>query len=51
MAEADRILCHLIMFEPSFFTGSTKSNTPAIKIHLLFLAGVFIGFSVEKCAA
>ena len=39
----DRVLCHLIMFQPSFCTGSTKWNTSAIKILLLFLAGLFIG--------
>ena len=55
IAKADRVLCHLIMFLPSFFTGSTKSNTAAIKIRLLFLAGVFIVVVVvvvvvEKCA-
>ena len=51
IAEADRVLCHLNMFSPSFCTGSTKSNTAAIKIRLLFLAGVLIGFFVEKCTA
>ena len=51
IAEADRVLCHLYMFSLPFCTGSTKSNTAAIKIRLLFLAGVLIGFFVEKCTA
>ena len=33
IAEADRVLCHLVMFQLSFS-----------KILLLFLAGLFIGF-------
>ena len=35
----------------SFCTGSTKGNTAAIKVLLLFLADLFIGFLVEKCTA
>ena len=34
-----------------FSTGCTKWNTAAIKILLLFIAGFFNGFLVEKCAA
>ena len=51
VAEADRVLCHLLIFKLSFCTASVKWNTAAIKILLLFLAGSFIGFLVEKCAA
>ena len=40
IAEADRVLCHLI-FKPSFCTASPKWNRAAIKILLLFLAGIF----------
>ena len=50
IAEADRDLCHLNMFYPFFCTGSTQWNTSAIKNLLLFMAGAFIGFLVEKCA-
>ena len=34
-----------------FSTGCSKWNTAAIKILLLFMVGLFIGFLVEKCAA
>ena len=49
IAETDRVLCNLVMF--SFSTGCTKWNTAANKILKLFMAGLFIGFSVKKCAA
>ena len=39
------------VFKLSFFTGCTKWNIPAIKILLLFMSGLFIGFLVEKCSA
>ena len=48
-AEADRVLCQLVMFL-TFSTGCTKRNTAAIKSLLLFMAGLFIKFLVEKCA-
>ena len=35
----------------SFSTGCTKWNTAAIKSLLLFMAGLFIGFLVEKYVA
>ena len=35
----------------SFSTGCTKWNTAAVKSLLLFMAGLFIGFLVEKCVA
>ena len=41
---------NLWCFLMSFSTGSTKCNTAAIKSLLLFLAGWFIGFLVEKCS-
>ena len=48
IAETDRVLCNLVMF--SFSTGCTKWNTAANKILKLFMAGLFIGFLVEKWA-
>ena len=50
-AEADRVLCELVMYLTVFSTGCTKWNTAAIKSLLLFMAGLFIGFLVEKCVA
>ena len=50
-AEAGRILCQLVMCLTVFSTGCTKWNTAAIKSLLLFMAGLFIGFLVEKCVA
>ena len=41
---------NLWCFLMSFSTGCTKCNTAAIKSLLLFLAGWFIGFLVEKCS-
>ena len=38
------------VFFMSFSTGCTKWNTAAIKSLLLFMAGLFIGFLVEKCS-
>ena len=43
IAEADRVFSHLVIFYLSFCTGSSKWNTAAINILLLFLAGLFIG--------
>ena len=43
-AEANRVLCQLVMFLTVFSTGCTKWNTAAIKSLLLFMAGLFIGF-------
>ena len=51
IAEADRILCHLLMFLTVFSSGCTKWNTATFKILLLFMAGLFTGLLVEKCAA
>ena len=42
---------NLCCFELSFPSGCTKWNTAAIKSLLLFLAGLFTGFLVEKCVA
>ena len=42
---------NLWCFLMSFSTGCTKWNTAAIKSLLLFMAGLFIGFLVEKCVA
>ena len=50
-AEADRVLCQLVMYLTVFSTGFTKWNTAAIRSLLLFMAGLFIGFLVEKCVA
>ena len=47
-AEAGRVLCQLVMYLTVFSTGCTKWNTAAIKSLLLFMAGLFIGFLVEK---
>ena len=42
---------NLWCFYLSFSTGCTKWNTAAIKSLLLSMAGLFIGFLVEKCIA
>ena len=46
-AEADRVLCQLVMFL-TFSTGCTKWNSAAIRSLLLFMASLFIGFLVES---
>ena len=52
IAEADRISCrHLLMFLTVFSGGCKKRNTAVIKISLLFMTGLFIGFLVQKCFA
>ena len=51
IAETNRVLCNLVMFLTVVFPGCTKWNTAARKILKLFMAGLFIGFLVEKCAA
>ena len=51
-AEADRVLCQLVMFLTFFFHWiHTKWNSAAIRGLLLFMASLFIGFLVEKCVA
>ena len=50
-AEAERVLCQLMMFLTFFFLWCTKWNTAAIKSLLLFTTGLFTGFLVEKCVA
>ena len=51
-AEADRVLCQLVMFSELYFsTECTKWNSAAIKSPLLFMASLFIGFLVEKYVA
>ena len=47
-AEADRVLCQLVMFFTVFSTGCTKWNSAAIRSLLLFMASLFIGFLLEK---
>ena len=47
----NRVLCQLVIFLTVFSTGYTKLNTAAMKSPLLFMAGLFIGFLVEKCVA
>ena len=52
IAEAHRVLCrHLVMFQTVFFHWIYKMKYSCyIKILLLSMAGLFIGFLVEKCA-
>ena len=51
-AEVDRVLCQLVMFQPSFFYWMYKKwNSAAIKSLLLFVASLFFGFLVEKYVA
>ena len=51
-AEADRVLCQLVIFLTVFFYWMYKKwNTAAIKSILLFVASLFIGFLVERCVA
>ena len=47
-AEADRVLCQLVMSLTVFSTGCKKWNSAAIKSLLLFRAGLFTGYLVEK---
>ena len=50
-AEAYRVFCQFVMFLLSFSTGyGIKWNTAAMNSLLLFMAGLFIEFLVEKCA-
>ena len=51
IAEIDRVSVILWCFKLSLSTGSTKWNTAAFMILLLFMSGLFIGVLVEKCAA
>ena len=51
IAEADRVLCHLVMVLTVFFHLMYKKNTAATTNILLFMAGLLIGFLVKKCAA
>ena len=44
-AEADRVFCQLVMFFTVFF------HWMHMDAYLLFMAGLFIEFFVEKCAA
>ena len=53
IAEADRILCHLILSCFSrIFALDLKNEIHLISrlFNLSFIAGVFSGFLVEKCA-
>ena len=51
-AEADRVLCQLVMFLAAFFYWMYKKwNSAAIKSLLLFVASLFFGFLVEKYVA
>ena len=50
-AEADRVLCQLVMLLTVFSTGCTKWNSAVIRSLLLFMASLFIGFLVEKYVA
>ena len=52
IAEADRVLCQLVMFLTAFFYWVYKKwNSAAIKSLLLFVASLFKGFLVEKYVA
>ena len=46
--ELTEFCVNLWYFELPFSTGCTKWNSAAIRSLLLFMAGLFIGFSVEK---
>ena len=50
-AEADRVLCQLVMFLTVFLRWMYRWNSAAIKSLLLFIASLFIGFLVEKYVA
>ena len=51
-AEVDRVLCQLVMFLTVFFFWMYKMKYSCyIKSLLLFMAGLFTGFLVEKCVA
>ena len=51
-AEADRVLCQLVIFSQlSFSPECTKWNSAAIKSLLLFMASLLIRFLVEKYVA
>ena len=50
-AEADKVLCQLVMFLTVFFLWMCRMNTAAIKSLLLFMAGLVIGFLFKKCVA
>ena len=51
-AEADGVLCQLVMFLTAFFYWMYKKwNSAAIKSLLLFVASLFNGFLVEKYVA
>ena len=47
-AEADRVLCQLVMFLTVFFHWMYKMK---FSWYLLFMASLFIGFLVEKYVA
>ena len=52
IAEADRVLCQLVMFLTAFFYWVYKKwNSAAIKSLLLLVASLFNGFLVEKYVA
>ena len=52
IAEADRVLCQLVMFLTAFFYWVYKKwNSAAIKSLLLFVASLFNGFLFEKYVA
>ena len=47
-AEADRVLCQLLMFLTVISTGCTKRNSGAIRSVLLFMASFLLGFSLRN---
>ena len=49
-AEADRVLCQLVMFLTVFFHWMFKTKYSCYQESSVFMAGLFIEFLVEKCA-
>ena len=49
-AEADRVLCELVMFLTVFFPLDVQNEIQLLS-SLLFMASLFIGFLVERCVA
>ena len=51
IAEADRVLCHLIMFLTVFLRWIYEMKYSCCQNVFVILGWLFIGFLVEKCAA
>ena len=50
VAETDRVLCNVVKLLTVFFYWMHKMKYSCWQDSLLFMAGFFIGFLVEKCA-